>query len=644
MSGEDPKDGGQAERAFVWLHPGASVARNGRTLVPGCIHEAEDFKPAVIAEWIRTGAARWATGEDLATMPRAPKYRAAPQDLPPEQETVYNRGGVYPLAYYHDGEAADAQPSLFPQPLFQGNEKQDADDLKRLKNKLQRAGYPEQVLRTPLKEKQLERLFQQERGEAVYPILDLLQKSFLEIVARGDSRATRIRWFWFVNVLSDIVFHDLANKWVDAAATADIEEKQIRKRSVFTEGLKKAVSLFEIVLPEITEEWTGENSFTAIQRRPGFKMDMSVYERILHQTQLREDGFEKTETAAGIVWEKRCGRRRIRLHTSKIITGELSRRAVMAPLLIASARGTYKPGPILFEEMLRFLGQENCSQEERARIREYLLSAENTSITVIETNYKNGKETWHDYAPLYRRFRWEGGTEGGARLFPVLNEDFPEVWKARKQYAYISADRMKGLPKERTEREHFVLDFFRLRYGMKCINRKMKAFLFEDAQLSEAILKEWGIKKIKKTVSEWFELGKAEGLIREYNIDESGGRAEYLGQVIRYYPAKGAAPKIYPKEAELRPLLNEIIEWIYEPDNKQYVKMPEAQARRELRNAIRELGVYRIREIWEGTGAEREGEGEDYSPWYPGTSRYMDFWNTIRADLAAQKAEGGDGR
>jgi len=172
----------------------------------------------------------------------------------------------------------------------------------------------------------------------------------------------------------------------------------------------------------------------------------------------------------------------------------------------------------------------------------------------------------------------------------------------------------------------------------------MKAFLFEDAQLSEAVLKEWGIKKIKKTVSKWFELAKAEGLIREYYIDECGGRAQYLGQVIRYYPAKGTVPRIFPKEAEIRPLLNDIIEWIYEPDNKQYVKMPEAQARRELRNAIRELGVYRIREIWEGTGAAREGEGEDYSPWYPGTSRYMDFWNAIRADLAAQKAEGGGGK
>ena len=54
MSGEDPKEGGQAGGEFVWLAPDLSVARNGRTLFPGCIHEADNFKPDVVAYWIKT--------------------------------------------------------------------------------------------------------------------------------------------------------------------------------------------------------------------------------------------------------------------------------------------------------------------------------------------------------------------------------------------------------------------------------------------------------------------------------------------------------------------------------------------------------------------------------------------------------------
>jgi hypothetical protein len=547
----------------------------------------------------------------------------------------------WPRTTYAIYAAFITEPSLFSEAEDDEDDEPAAQEkLRRLKNKLGRSGYPEFRLNAALTDDQIKRLFEY-AGTETGP---LMLEAFRENMAGGLTRANKIKWFWFVNVLSFVIFHESQKEREAAEAAATEKDKREQRAQVIINGLRRTADLFGIQIPNLSAEWTGEKSFTAIQRRRGFKMDMSVYERILYQTQLREDGFEKTETADGIIWEKKFGRRRVRLHTSKIIAGDLSRRAVIAPILFASARGTYKPGPILFEEILDMIGQKECSQEERTRIREYLLAGEKTSLTVIETNLKNGKETWHDYAPLYKRFRWEGGTEGAARLFPIFNEDFPEVWKATKQYAYISAERMKGLPKERTEREHFVLDFFRLRYGMKCINRKMKAFLFEDAQLSEAVLKEWGIKKIKKTVSEWFELAKAEGLIREYYIDECGGRAQYLGQVIRYYPAKGTVPRIFPKEAEIRPLLNDIIEWIYEPDNKQYVKMPEAQARRELRNAIRELGVYRIREIWEGTGAAREGEGEDYSPWYPGTSRYMDFWNAIRADLAAQKAEGGGGK
>lgn len=633
MSGEDPKGSGQAGGKFAWLMQDVSVARNGRTLFPGCIHEAANFKPSVIAEWIRTGAARWATAEDLATMPPAPKYKAAPQDMPSSSESIYGRGYFYPRAYYLDGAEAVLQPSLFPNPPFRGNEKKDAEELERLQNKIARAGLPPARLNAELTEKQIDRLYDFDKGFFV----PLIQDALIEIVDGGDSRAARIKWFWFVNVLNNFIFYESRFEHSDISAVANTEEQRARRREIIIESLRKTADLFGIQLTSLSAEWTGEKSIEAILRRPGFQEALTIYERVSFQTPLREEGFIPTETAGGVIWEKQFGRRRIQFKAAKITSGDTARRGIHALVCLAAARQTDKPGPILFKEILDMIGQGDCCQAEREKIREYLLALENTSLTVEEKDYKTQKKIWHDYAPLLKRFKWEGGTEGTARLFPIFNEQFPEVWQATKQYVYISADRMKGLPKGRTEREHFVLDFFRLRLGMKCIKRKMKAFLLEDMPLSEDTLKEWGISKIKKTVWSWFELAKAEGLVRQYFIDESGGRREYLEQVIRYYPAKRTAPRIYPKETEIRPLVNEIIEWIYNPDNKQYVKNPEARERKQLRGAIRSLGVYRVREIWERTGEEREGEGDDYSPWYSGTSRYMDFWNQIRADLAEQK-------
>lgn len=42
---------------FVWL-AAESVARNGKTLKPGQTYATADFPADVVAEWIKTGAAK----------------------------------------------------------------------------------------------------------------------------------------------------------------------------------------------------------------------------------------------------------------------------------------------------------------------------------------------------------------------------------------------------------------------------------------------------------------------------------------------------------------------------------------------------------------------------------------------------------
>lgn len=42
---------------FVWL-AAEGVARNGKTLTPGQTYAAADFPAEVVAEWIKTGAAK----------------------------------------------------------------------------------------------------------------------------------------------------------------------------------------------------------------------------------------------------------------------------------------------------------------------------------------------------------------------------------------------------------------------------------------------------------------------------------------------------------------------------------------------------------------------------------------------------------
>jgi hypothetical protein len=193
MSEEEKQDEGQAGRAFVWLAQ-SGRARNGRCLKRGAIHAAENFPARVVTEWIKTGAAKWATVADIENLPAAGpdgsagRYREA---LSPEE--VKNSAGLYLLVYYHNGAQESVQGGLF--------EAAKGSDL--LQKRLERAGYSASVLNTALGESALARIFDYREKPHLISLIERLQDSFNEIFEAGDSREARLKWFWFINVLSE---------------------------------------------------------------------------------------------------------------------------------------------------------------------------------------------------------------------------------------------------------------------------------------------------------------------------------------------------------------------------------------------------------------------------------------------------------
>lgn len=196
MSQDEKKDDGQAGRAFVWLEQ-SSTAKNGRRLKKGAIHAAENFPARVVGEWTRTGAARWATAADIEQLPAAGPDGSAGRyrEVPVSPEEVNNSAGLFLLIYYHNGAQESAQGGLF--------EAAKGSELAPLQAKLESAGFSAAVLNTALGESGLTRIFGYRENPLLYSLVERLQNSFNELFAAADTREARIKWFWFVNVLSE---------------------------------------------------------------------------------------------------------------------------------------------------------------------------------------------------------------------------------------------------------------------------------------------------------------------------------------------------------------------------------------------------------------------------------------------------------
>ena len=188
----------------------------------------------------------------------------------------------WPQTAYTDYAASIKEPGLFPISPTE-DPPEAAGNMRRLQSKLERAGFPEFRLNAALTEAQKKRLFEYAEAETGPFIFE----AFIEIMAGGLTPANLKTWFWFVNVLSFVVFHENQNERESAEAAINEEDWREKRAKVIINGLKRAADLFGIQPPSLSAEWTGEKSFAAIERRRGFKVDMSVYGRILYQTPLR---------------------------------------------------------------------------------------------------------------------------------------------------------------------------------------------------------------------------------------------------------------------------------------------------------------------------------------------------------------------
>ena len=125
----------------------------------------------------------------------------------------------WPRTTYAIYAAFITEPYLFSEAEDDEDDEPAAKEkLRRLKNKIGRSGYPELRLNAALTDDQIKRLFEY-AGTETGP---LMLEAFRENMAGGLTRANKIKWFWCVNVLSFVIFHESQKEREAAEAAATV--------------------------------------------------------------------------------------------------------------------------------------------------------------------------------------------------------------------------------------------------------------------------------------------------------------------------------------------------------------------------------------------------------------------------------------
>lgn len=419
-----------------------------------------------------------------------------------------------------------------------------------------------------------------------------------------------------------------------------LEKVAGEKQLEFPEGLKQRIRF-----------WTGEASANAIKKTPNMKVQRAAdptadFLTRIHLIPLSLKGYTKTKEGSTHVWEKETLRGKQCLyipdpaHGLKPAAGDLAKRALKVVCLFAAKRNKANPGPIKFGDLLEQLGQEDASQETRKRLKDYLEAFGMTGVLIKEFN-PEGREIRFEYAPYFSNFIWDGKIEKTAEIFPTLNKDLFKMLSQNRllNYSYMENVGRKKLPGMK-DRDALAQDMFLKLKGLKVRKYKMRNFLHRFGNFGPDELKRRTVKEIEIWVNKNIEIAKKLQTVKTVKVHNHQKKSTYLEQVISIYPGKWDRPQAELSE-EVSKQIEEIIEWIHDPENRFYAKTTKERNREALQTMFRIAGD----EFWADVLVEFEAacsSHENGLSWYPdhgepGQSAAMLFWDNIREIYARHK-------
>lgn len=315
--------------------------------------------------------------------------------------------------------------------------------------------------------------------------------------------------------------------------------------------------------------------------------------------------------------------------------GDIAKRTFYLFVDYAQRQRTGEPGPIRFGDFLERLGLEGTNIKVRRLIKRYCDAFSYTSLLVRKYDEK-GKEILYDYAPLFKRYTWEKGKGRGgefgqnAEISPVFNEEFEKmIFRDYAQFVFVPRERLRGRPRELTDRDFLFQDWIRGKRGLPIVKVKIRNLLLEVFQVSEKEIYKRELGKIQELIIRNLEHAKRAGLVRSYKLEAAGKRADYLKGIIRIWPKKSGGGSAGVDPERLEGLLNRYCWWAYDPGNRFSSKMEEGKAREYLRNFVYAHGPEDLEEL---ENVLEEAIADD--PWFEeggeNTSSLIQFWEKVK--------------
>lgn len=313
--------------------------------------------------------------------------------------------------------------------------------------------------------------------------------------------------------------------------------------------------------------------------------------------------------------------------------GDLAKRTFYLFIDYAQRKKTGEPGPIRFGDFLERLGLKDADMETRQLIKRYCDAFRYTGLLVQKFNEK-GKEVLYDYAPFLKRYTWEKGkgsdSEFGqdAEISPVINEQFEKmIFQDYPQFVFVPRERLRGRPKQLTDRDLLFQDWIRGKRGLSIVKIKIKNLLIEVFQISEKELEYKSLEKIRGLIIRNLNHAQSAGLVGKYQLKAVEKRADYLKGIIRLWPKRSAGGSAGVDPERLESLLDDYCKWAYDPQNRFASTLPEEAARKYLKNFVHARGLDVLDELL------NEAIADD--PWFEeggeSTSSLIQFWEKIKA-------------